>query len=385
MARANPGGAVRLWFFKESATSPNRPLALCLTALLLLASTRAVQGQAGGADSKEPFDEHAASRKKEVKHWEEVAHAPWEDPADYEKAARGTEESAQLIEARHGKGSQQARPIRATADAFAELLRSPVEKRQLYVQAYKLRDAGYAVLARGDRVRGIRQMQQAQEQLEKVLGAGNLLLIYNLFNLTLVEAAVGEYEKGKAHSEELVFIVEREWGRGNGPLAHAIYHLAKNEYGLRDFDAAERHLNEAISLFEFMGKDRTTDWYTQMWVGVEILMARMLNEQSRFADAEPHAQRASGIATFFLREQYGNFLDAQIELARSQSGQGKDAAAEVTFRLLLSAIEKEWPPQIVIKILAPYAEHLRNDNRPGEAERVDARIKVLEEQARGRK
>src|SRR5439155_891682 len=133
---------------------------------------------------------------------------------------------------------------------FSAIAKLPPEKRQLFVDAFKTREGAMGLLSRGDRQRGNAQLQKAQEQLVSALGAGNILLVYNLFNLTLVEASIGEFTTGKVHAEELVAIVERGWGKTNPAMAHALFHLAKHEYGLKDFPAAEVHLARSIAILE---------------------------------------------------------------------------------------------------------------------------------------
>jgi len=320
------------------------------------------------------FDERATRERAEEAEFGALYDKSWNRPQEYEQAAAALRQSAEILAKRP---YYPAEPILASAAAFAAIAKLPPEKRQLYVDAFKTREGALALLSRGDRNRGNAQLQKAQEQLVSALGPGNILLVYNLFNLTLVEASIGEFTTGKVHAEELLAIVERGWGKTNPATAHALFHLAKHEYGLKDFPAAEVHLVRAIAILEPFIRGRATDFHTTMYCQLEHFMARLLNDTKRFAEAEPHAHQAAEIAAFDSQKQFLLFLESQIEMARSRSGQDKKALAEITFKCLLNEIEENWPAQLRIKILVPYAEHLRGSDQQAEAERVEARIKEL--------
>lgn len=332
-------------------------------------------GSAGGQETgrREPFDERRTAHHEFTKSWVDLANVSWDHTADFRKAAEGLERAADVLEARLGADSPQVKGTRERARTFAAIGELPAEKRDLYRQAFDTRNSAYALVARGDRARAALALRKSQEQLEAAVGAEDGLLVYNLPHITQSEVNIGEFRSAKEHAEKYVAITKRDYTKENGIISQALYLLAQSERGLGETAEAEQHLREALTLFEGVVGER--EYFTKMYGEVQCFLARLLNDENRHADAEPLAHRASAIAIF--SEETGNFIKAQIELARSQSGLKQRAAAEITFKCLMNMIEENWPPPYVVAILTPYAAHLKSIGDQAEADRVEQRVKEL--------
>jgi hypothetical protein len=149
------------------------------------------------------------------------------------------------------------------------------------------------------------------------------------------------------------------------------------EAGLHELEAAERDVHTAIEILEPVAREGFNDFYLAMYSDAQLYLARFLNDQERYTDAEPFARRAADILAFAPRQAYGKFLESQLDVARSVSGQGKIAEAEMIFTCLFKSLPSNTPPDVLARILARYAEHLRRDHRDVDAEELELRVRKL--------
>ena len=156
-----------------------------------------------------------------------------------------------------------------------------------------------------------------------------------------------------------------------------LYYLARAEAGLGEIEPAERHLREAIEILETVAREGFSDHYLLMYAQSQVHLARLLNERGRYGEAGTYARGGSEILAFALPHEWGKYVEGQLELARSVSGQGKTGEAEILFTCLLRPMKPESPPEMIAKILIRYAEHLRRNHRDADAEQMDERARKL--------
>jgi tetratricopeptide (TPR) repeat protein len=350
-------------------------LQLTLGALFAAAPALHAYGQGGlGSPTSGPFDERASRLRTTVARVEELEAQAWRQ-TDFDRAASLMGQAADLARSAVGEKHWLTRHRRESAKGLKSVAGLSSTRRQLYADSLKNSSAAQALLSRGDRDRGLSQLRQAHQQRVSALGREHVLLLYGLYNLTLTECEIGDFRAGKEHAEQAVAVAIKAWDEENPWIAQGAYHLATAEYGLKEFEAAEEHLAETIHSLKPVAREGIADFYTTMYAHAEQQMARLLNDQERHAEALPHAQSALEVLSLRLREEYKAVIEAQIEIARSKSGQGDTAAAEIVFKSLMNAVDDTWPPATTARVLTAYAEHLRSLEMDSEAERVETRVR----------
>jgi tetratricopeptide (TPR) repeat protein len=191
---------------------------------------------------------------------------------------------------------------------------------------------------------------------------------------------MGEFVPAKRHAETAVRVLKNTWGEKSPGYAHALVGLAATEAELHELGSAEQHFREASEILEPAVREGLSGLHMLLYAGAQLYLARLLNDQERFAEAEPFARRGCEIHGFNARHTYSKYLEGQLDLARSLSGQGKNAEAEIVFACLIKAAQPNPSPQATVRTLTRYGEHLRRIHREADAEQLESRVRKLAEQ-----
>jgi tetratricopeptide (TPR) repeat protein len=263
-------------------------------------------------------------------------------------------------------------------DSLATGLKSlailPEPQKQLFIEAARSQSLSGYLYSNGKRDRALAQIRQARDQRDQAVGSEHILSAYFLLGLVYSECQMGDFRSGQRDADAAVSILKTAWGEKNPGYAHALYYQAIAEAGLRDLDQAEQHFREALEILEPVAREGISNHFLLMYAGVQLQLAKLLNGQERFAEAEPFARRSSELHAFAPRQTY---LEGQLDLARSLSGQGKDAEAEILFTCLIRAVQPNPPPHVMAHILALYAEHLRRVHRDTDADQLETLIQKI--------
>lgn len=192
------------------------------------------------------------------------------------------------------------------------------------------------------------------------------------------ELGMKDFLASKADAAHAARILKKAWGEKNPGYAHAIYFQALAEYGLQEWEPAERHFRQAIEILQLVAAEGHSDFYVGMYGAAQVHLARLLNDQGRYDDAEPFARSGSEVSVWGA---LAHFAEGQLEVARSVSGQGKNAEAEVVFACLIKTLDAKAPQALSNNVLGAYAEHLRRTDRDAEADRLAARLRLRSAQS----
>lgn len=345
--------------------------------LVIAASSLMAVAEDSQPRASEPFDERRTEIRAAVKMVSDIDARAFRQ-VDFGRAAEIMGEAAELARSTLGETHWLTRLKQSLVDGFTSLSKLPDDRQRLYADSFNPQPSVLQLMRQGDHAAGIAQLQRAHEQRVSAVGAGHTMLLYGLLALSSTEAEAGELQSARLHASEAVAIAERIWGQDNPGTAHAIRLQGTAECGLGEFEVAEKHLKRAIAIYEPVVAEGLASIYSQQYARAEMRLAQLLNDQKRFAEAEPHAHRATEVLTFHLKEEAGSFVQSQIEIARSLSGQEQFAGAEIIFKGLLNNIETNWPPSLTAAVLSPYAAHLRRLGNAKDAERVEIRVQQLQ-------
>jgi len=256
----------------------------------------------------------------------------------------------------------------------------PPARRQLYVEASKAQAFAVFQWSQGNKERALSLLRQAQDKRTQGLGANHILSANFLMGLAFHECDVNDFREAKRHSEEAAEILKVAWGEKSPGWANALYYEALAERGLHDLEPAEKHFREAIEILEPVAREGISEFFLMMYSDAQLHVARLLNDRGRYADAEPFARRGSDILAFASRQVLGRFLESQVDLARSVSGQERFTEADVLFACLFKSLPQNPPPDALARIFTCYAEHLRRAHRDDDAKQLQSRIQKLSAQ-----
>lgn len=263
------------------------------------------------------------------------------------------------------------------ATGMKSLAELPPARKQLFIEA--TRGESFAVFqwSQGNKERALSQMRRAHDKRIEAVGADHVLAATFLLGLSHHEREAQDFGEAKRHAADAVRFLKTRWGEKNPGWAHALYHLALAERGLHELEPAERHFRDVIEILEPVAREGFNDFYLMVFSDAQLHVARLLNDRGRFADAEPFARHGSEILAFAKQNAYGKFVESQLDVARSVSGQGKTSEADIIFNCLFKSLPANPPPEAIARVLAAYTEHLRRIHRDADAEQLEARIRKL--------
>jgi hypothetical protein len=352
-----------------------------MLSLALVTSAEAARGEnvVGGKPIVDLLD-RATRLQAAANRIEELDQTGWKSissEGDLDAAVAAMSEAADLARTAFGEEHWLTK-LRDTLAAGVKSLAglSPVKKQQA-IEAIESQSRWNLAWPDGNRERCLSKLRQAQEKIDQVLGPDHLLSTYSLLGLANHECELGEFRSAQVHASRAVTVLKPTWGDQNPGFAHSLYALAMTEVGLKELESAELHFREAARILESVAREGISGPYLHMYAGTQLFLARMLNDQERFADAESFARRGTEIHGFSPRQTYTNYLEGQLDLARSLSGQGKIEEAEILFSCLVKVVIPNAPPHVLANILGRYTEHLRRNHRDAEADQIESRLRKL--------
>lgn len=340
---------------------------------------------ANGGSPSNDFLERTMRKNRAAQRVEELDQEAWRaisKDGEFELAAATMSQAAELARSEFGGQHWLTILKESLAAGLKSLEKLPQDRRQLFVNALKGESVAAFQFSQGNRERALAQLRQAQDKRSQALGADHILSVYGLLGLSSTERGMQEYGEAKHHAGDAVRVLKTIWGEKNPGWAHALYFLAMAEAGLRELDAAERDVRTAIEILEPVAREGFNDFYLVIYSDALLYLARFLNEQERYGDAEPFARRGADILAFAPRQAYAKFLESQLDVAHSVSGQGKIAEAEIIFTCLFKSLPSNSPPEVIARFLSRYAEHLRRDHRDVDAEELELRVRKLSAKSR---
>lgn len=361
---------------------------LALTSGELMAGAADVADTANGAAPSADFLERTNRRQAAAQRIDELEQETWKfvvPDGDFASATASMSRAADLARSEFGAEHWLTKLKESLATGLKSLAKLPEAQRQLFIEAAKSQSLSGYLWSNGKRDGALAQIRQSRNQRDQAVGSEHILSAYFLLGLAYNECQMGDFRSGQRDAEAAVGVVKAAWGEKNPGYAHALFYQAIAEAGLRDHDQAEQHFREALAILEPVAREGISNHFLQMYASVQLQLARLLNAQERFADAEPFARRGSEILGFAPRQSYTNYLEGQLDLARSLSGQGKDAEAEILFTCLIRSVQPNPPPHVMAHILALYAEHLRRVNRESDAEQLETLIRKISATSAGPK
>jgi tetratricopeptide (TPR) repeat protein len=188
---------------------------------------------------------------------------------------------------------------------------------------------------------------------------------------------MGEFQSAGEHVSEVVDNYRKQFGDADPALAHALGVQALVQFKLNQREVAERQFRQALDIIEPVVRDNYDFDTLEIYAHATVMLAVILNDRHDYLDAEPLARRASDVYVAGLPGWATPFVESQLQVARSLSGQGKRGDAELVFASLLKMMRPEPPPPLVASVLAGYARHLRSVHRDADAELLEARAKQL--------
>lgn len=357
---------------------------ILFVAVALAASSLAANAadDGGPATAALPIDllERAAHLQKAGQRVDELEQNAWRalsTDGDIELAVETISEAADLARAKFGDEHWLTVLKKSVASGMKSLGELTPLRRDLLFEASKGQSRAAYHASQGNRERALALNRQAQDKREQALGGDHIISVYCLLGLISNECAMEDFREGKRHAADAVRVLKSAWGEKNPGMAHALFYQAMAEAGLREFEPAEKHFRESLAILEPVAVEGCSEFYVMMHADVQLQLARLLNDLQRFADAELFARRGTEILAYAPRMTYGKYLDGQVDVARSVSGQGKMAEADIIFTCLLRSVPPNPAPETTARILTHYADHLRRAHRDADAEQLDAKISKL--------
>ena len=241
------------------------------------------------------------------------------------------QQAADLAKANFGERHWLTRLKQSLADGLKSVANLPMAQQELFLDSLNSQATGSRFTSQGKRDLALKGLRRAHAKLVAAIGPDHILTVYSLFGISADENLLGAPEFGKQHALMIVPVAAAQWGKDNPAYAHALRNLAWAECQLREFDSAERHLQQAIAILEPVVTEGLSDFYIQTYALAHSNLARVYNEQGRYAEAERPARLGAELLALHPNPHYFEIVAGLLEVARSESGQGRYAQAEIKF------------------------------------------------------
>lgn len=254
---------------------------------------------------------------------------PFDD--NFEARATLMQNAANLSKETFGERHWHTVLKQSLADGLKSVAGLPSAKQELLREGLTAKLTAASLAAQGKRDLALRGMRRANERLVAAIGADHILTNYSLFGIVYDEARLEASEIAKEHAQIVVGFAARQWGKDHPAYGHALRNLAWAESQLREFESAEKHLQQAIAILEPVATEGLSDFYIQVYAIAHSNIARVYNEQGRYAEGEMPARQGVELLALHPNPHYVDIVAGLLEVARSESGQGRYAKAEITF------------------------------------------------------
>jgi hypothetical protein len=338
---------------------------------------------AAGASASVDVLDRASSLQRAAQRAEELDQEAWKaisKDGDLDLAIMNMSEAAELARSVLGGDHWLTVLKESLAGGLKSVEKLPPAQKRLFIEASKSQSFAKFQWSQGNKQRALAQLRQAQDKRTEALGGDHVFAASFLLGLAGHECEAEDFREAKRHAADAVRILKTTWGDRNPGWAQALYYQALAENGLHEIEAAERHFREVTEILEPVAREGFSEFHMMIYSDAQLHVARLLNDQGRFGEAEPFSRRGSEILAFASRQVYGRFLESQVHVARSVSGQEKFAEAEIIFACLFKSLPANPPPDSLARIFTCYAEHLRRAHRDAEADQLEARIRKLSAQ-----
>jgi tetratricopeptide (TPR) repeat protein len=215
---------------------------------------------------------------------------------------------------------------------------------------------------------------------DRLLGKDNFLTLLASQGLAECHSLAGNYAAAKSRLLDDLPRVARQFGSRTQSSAISLHWLAMSERGLGEFEAAEKHIGEAILVFRQLESHGQDERIISSFPDQLLLLAQVQNDRRKPIEAEKSVRECLERLNSPAPLNAPLFGRIQTELARSLSLQGKFQEADDVFskqKRFLESLSPEPPASYVAPIVLEYARHLRRAKRLREADDQEAVARKL--------
>lgn len=222
-------------------------------------------------------------------------------------------------------------------------------------------DKGHKALLRGNRQEGIKLFQEALSKRKEVLGGSDAGVAEIMDLIGQVYLRTNQYDRALPLFTDASAIVEAAFYAGHFKLGPIVEHHGECLAGMAKWSDAEPLYKKALEIYE-----KTLSGEHRMALACMHRLANCYVHLGKYSDAEAILNK--GLKN--LETPLGPAEEFRYDLARVSQQLDKKKEADENFRLAIKGFEQRKNYSRLYACLKDYAEFLKKDSRPDEADAI---------------